>query len=134
VADVTGTDRPLPLHATPHATAGELRVQRCTACGAVPEFPRIACPRCLGELEWIRASGEGRVVSFAVVRRTHHVRFEPYVPILLAVVELPEGAQIVSTVVGDDRLDTTIDARVTVAEDGVWSTLPQFRLVRPGDA
>jgi hypothetical protein len=115
------------------AGAAELRLQRCRACGAVPEFPRIACPRCLGELEWIRASGRGRVVTFAVVRRPHHARFDELVPIVLAVVELPEGAHVVSSVVGDDRLDTAIDAAVVFARDGGWSALPQYRLARTGD-
>lgn len=124
-------DRPLPPHAAPYlAEAGRgLRLQRCPACGEVPGFPRIACPGCLGELEWVEASGRGHVVSFAVVRRPHHERFAPHLPVLLAVVELEEGAQVVSTIVGDDRLETSIGAEVVVATEERFAPLPQFRLV-----
>ena len=108
--------------------AGALRVQRCPACGMVPEFPRIACPGCFGELEWIEASGRGRVFTFGVVRRPHHERFEPELPIVLAVIELEEGARYISAIVGADRLETAIGSRVVLASQGGFSPLPQFRL------
>ena len=72
------------------------------------------------------ASGRGRIVSFAVVRRPHHARFEPELPIVLAVVELPEGVQVVSSLVGADRLGAAVGSDVVVARG--WSALPQFRL------
>jgi hypothetical protein len=118
-------------HAAPFADggcAGALQVQRCPACGTVPEFPRIACPGCFGELEWIEASGCGRVFTFGVVRRPHHERFESALPIVLAVIELEEGARCISAIVGADRLETTIGSRVVLASDGGFSPLPQFRL------
>ena len=108
------------------ARAGELRLQRCSACAAVPEFPRIACPRCLAELEWTTASGRGHIVSFTVIRRAHRPRFEQELPIVFAVVELAEGVQVVSSLVGDERLEARIGAGVVVARG--WSELPQFRL------
>jgi uncharacterized OB-fold protein len=104
-------------------------LQRCRSCGHRPSFPRVACPRCLGELEWIEASGGGRVRTFTVIRRPHHARFAAHVPIVMALIDVDEGAQVISTIVGEDRLDTSIGARVAVADGGVWSTLPQFRLV-----
>jgi uncharacterized OB-fold protein len=122
-------DHALPPHAAPlaeGARAGALRLQRCSVCGAVPEFPRIACPRCLGELEWTTASGHGHIVSFTIVRRAHRPRFEPELPIVLAVVELAEGPQIVSSLVGAERLEARIGAGVVVTRG--WSELPQFRL------
>jgi hypothetical protein len=121
--------RALPQHGAQlaeGAQAGELRLQRCRACGAVPEFPRIACPRCLAELEWTTASGHGHIVSFTVVRRAHRARFEPELPIVLVVVELAEGVQVVSSLVGDERLEARSGAGVVVTRG--WSELPQFRL------
>jgi hypothetical protein len=96
----------------------------------VPTYPRIACPSCFGELEWVLGSGRGTVVSFCVVRRPHHERFAGHLPVVLAVIELAEGAQVISSVVGDDRLEISIGADVSVATDGRWSPLPQFRLVK----
>jgi uncharacterized OB-fold protein len=118
-------------HAAPFAAARErLRLQRCNRCGAYPEFPRIACPRCLGDLEWVEASGRGRVFTFGVVRRPHHERFEPELPIVLAVIELDEGALVISNVVGEDRLETAIGSAVELADEGRFAPLPQFRLVK----
>jgi uncharacterized OB-fold protein len=125
-------ERRLRPHAAPFAersAAGELRVQRCSACGTVPEFPRIACPACFAELEWIDAAGRGCVFTFGVVRRPHDARFQPELPIVLAVVELDEGPFLISAIVGDDRLETAIGSAVAVAGAGGFTTLPQFRLV-----
>jgi len=122
--------RPPEPHAAPlveGARAGVLMLQRCPRCGHVPSYPRIACPRCLAELEWFRASGRGAVQAVAVIRRPHHERFTEHVPIVMATIELEEGAQVVSTIVGEDRLDTAVGSAV-VSAGGGWSSLPQFRL------
>jgi uncharacterized OB-fold protein len=103
-----------------------MRIQRCPACGHVPNFERVACPRCLHELEWVESAGSGTVETFTVIHRTHAERYEPHVPIVMAVIALDDGAQVISTIVGDDRLETEIGARVEPA-DG-WSELQQFRL------
>jgi uncharacterized OB-fold protein len=127
VAEPVG--HPLLPHAVPFGEPRDLlRLQRCRACGASPEFPRIACPRCLGELEWVEASGRGRVFTFGVVRRPHHARFELDLPIVLAVIELDEGPLVISNVVGDDRLETEIGSSVEFIPEGGFASLPQFRL------
>jgi hypothetical protein len=108
------------------ALAGRLMLQRCTACGFVPNFPRIACPACLAELEWFEACGRGSVETFTIVRRTHHAAYEPRLPIVLALIALEEGAETISTIVGDDRLEVEIGAAVRVVRG--WSVLPQFEL------
>ncbi len=108
------------------AAEGRLLLQRCPACGLVPNFPRIACPGCLGELEWFESAGRGRVESFTVIRRTHHVAYEPHVPIVMALIALEDGAETIATIVGDDRLTVEISSPVRVTRG--WSTLPQFEL------
>lgn len=109
------------------ARAGTLMLQRCTACGHVPNFPRVGCPRCLGALEWFEGSGRGEVVTFTVVHRPDH-RYDQHVPIVMALLRLAEGAETIATIVGDDRLEAGIGAQVEVTGDG-WSELPQFTLV-----
>ena len=104
-----------------------LELQRCSACGHVPAFERIACPHCFRELEWQPSSGAGKVESFTVIHRTHADRYAPHVPIVMALIALDDGPQVISTIVGDDRLETEIGARVEPT-DGGWSVLPQFRL------
>jgi uncharacterized OB-fold protein len=102
-----------------------LLLQRCPACGLVPNFPRIACPGCLHELEWFESAGRGRVESFTVIHRTH-AAYQPFVPIVMALIALAEGAETIATIVGENRLTAEIGSPVRVARG--WSTLPQFEL------
>ncbi len=105
-----------------------LLLQRCAVCGHVPNYERVACPHCFGELERYPSTGGGRVESFTVIHRTHAERYVPHVPIVMALIALDDGPAVISTIVGDDRLETAIGARVEPATAGGWSELPQFRL------
>src|ERR1035437_5829768 len=52
------------------AKAGKLMLPRCTDCNRVHWYPRLICPHCHSmNLEWIEASGEGRIHTFAVQHR-----------------------------------------------------------------
>ena len=69
--------RPLPLpdrDSEPYWQAlreGELRLQRCSGCGALRWPPRAVCNRCRGfEASWTALSGRGQIVSWV---RTHQV-------------------------------------------------------------
>ena len=114
------------------AERGVLMLQRCRACGFVPNFPRIACPACLEELDWFEACGRGHIETFTVIHRPHHHDYDVHVPIVMALIALEEGAELISTIVGDDRLQAEIGTAVRVSRG--WSTLPQFQLVAAGDA
>lgn len=76
-----------------------LMLQRCLSrdCGRHIYFPRICCPHCGGgELEWVQASGEGRIVTFTVIRRPNHPSFFPEAPYYFIAVRLKEGPLIYS--------------------------------------
>jgi uncharacterized OB-fold protein len=126
MASLDALDRRFDDRLREGALAGRLMLQRCSECGFVPNFPRIGCPACLAELAWFEACGRGSVETFTIVRRTHHATYEPYVPIVLALIALDEGAETISTIVGDDRLEVEIGSAVETARG--WSVLPQFRL------
>ena len=80
---------------------GRLALQRCLACDLVFFYPREMCPRCWSpDLAWIDASGTGRVVSFSLIQRPLHPAFEKETPIVLAEVALPEGASLLTRIVG----------------------------------
>jgi uncharacterized OB-fold protein len=79
--------------------AGELRLQRCGACGVFRHPPRPACASCAsGEWDWVRSDGAGVIYSYTVV---HHPpvpgRAMPH-PVVL--VELTEGVRILGPLVG----------------------------------
>jgi len=78
------------------ARRGELRIQRCTACGRFIFYPRAVCPRCMADsLEWVAASGRGSVYSFTEVHRTSD-EFRAEVPFVVGLVELEEGVRMMA--------------------------------------
>jgi len=99
--------RPLPTADTaPYwAALADERVvlQHCDACDRFVHYPRHRCPHCLSDrLSWREVSGAGTVFTFSVARQPTAVMFADEVPQVIAVVELPEGVRITSTVVDAD--------------------------------
>jgi uncharacterized OB-fold protein len=132
---VTQLEGELRAHNAPPAEmdAG-LPLQRCRDCGRHPNYPRIRCPFCLGELEWIKSDGSGTVVDLAIVRRPHDARYEPFVPIVMAHIALDEQVEVIATIIGENRLEAKIGDRVVAAAQAGWSALTQFELdARPAE-
>ncbi len=110
---------------------GELRIQRCKSCARAVFYPRALCPHCHSDqLEWIVASGKGTIYTYTVA----HQGFGPFaadVPFVIALVELEEGARMMSRILDAPRERVTIGAAVSVTFEGTGEdlTLPYFRLV-----
>ena len=107
--------------------AGELRYQRCEACGLSNFPPTEHCRQCLSaELVWERSGGAGEIYSWTVVHRPVTAEFEP--PYAPAIVTLDEGYQILTNVVGVAPEDLAIGMRVRVQFHSVGAdvTLPYF--------
>jgi uncharacterized protein len=106
--------------------AGELRIQRCTACRRYVFYPRSVCPHCLADsLEWVTASGRGTVYSFTTVHRTSD-EFRAELPFTVGLIELAEGARLMA------RLDVAVPVvgmRVQVTFNRVSDelSLPHFK-------
>src|SRR5262249_28217015 len=108
----------------------ELVVQRCGACGLLRFPPREVCSSCWSrEASWTRVSGKGRVYSFYLMHQVYHPGFANDVPYPVAVVELDEGARMMTNLVdcapGDIRIGMPVE--VTFEERSEDVTLPQFR-------
>lgn len=82
----------------------QLLVQQCAACRRFIFYPRIACPHCDGRLEWIAASGHGRIVSFSRIHRPHHESFYAEAPYYFIAVQLDEGPVMYSRLVQEGGL------------------------------
>jgi uncharacterized OB-fold protein len=84
-----------------HLARGELRLQRCDACGTWRHPPRILCGRCgAAGWRWTSTSGRGAVYTWTV---THQALVPPFagdVPYAVVVVELEEGPRLVTAVRG----------------------------------
>ena len=123
---------PKPTPETAHfwdgTLAGELRLQRCRACGDAYFPPQPWCPHCASdEVEVFRASGRGTLYSYVVNHRPAPGFEAPYV---LAVVELEEGPRLLTNLVGvePDPAALPLDLRVEVTFAPVGeAALPMFR-------
>jgi uncharacterized OB-fold protein len=75
---------------------------RCTNCNRVHWYPRIICPHCHArEIEWIEASGEGRIHTFAVQHRAFG-GWADETPFVTAYIDLKEGDRMFTVLRGVD--------------------------------
>ncbi|MFG1701457.1 Zn-ribbon domain-containing OB-fold protein [Nonomuraea sp. NPDC049309] len=109
--------------------AGELRIQRCTACERHYFYPRPSCPRCGGDqVEWVRASGRATLYSYVINHRPAP-GFEDEAPYAIAVVELEEGVRMMTNIVGvpndPEHLELDMELQVVFERRGDV-TVPLF--------
>jgi uncharacterized protein len=129
-------DRPLPViddDSRPYWDAARehrLLIQRCDGCGRAVFYPRSVCPYCgSAALTWFAAAGTGTVHSYTVAHRPAGPAFADAVPLVVALIDLDEGARMLSNVRADPGA-MTVGARVRVWYDDVTPevTLPKFDL------
>lgn len=97
------------------AAAGKLLLQKCKDCGKLQFFPRAACVDCFGgNLEWIEATGKGKVHSFTWVRVPRNPAFREEAPICYVNLILDEGVIMESRVVGKGVENIKLGDRVKV--------------------
>lgn len=110
----------------------ELLIQKCQDCQKVVFYPKMFCPHCLSSnIEWIKASGKGKVYSYMVVYSYQPTEFEGDLPYVVAVIELEEGVRMMSNVIGCPPDKVKCDMGVEVVFDNVTEefTLPKFKPV-----
>lgn len=102
---------------------------RCNGCGRSFFTPQIACPNCLSQdWDYVPSSGRGTVYSATIVHRAPYPGFES--PYHVAIVDLEEGWQMMTNLVGAGDRPVAIGAAVTVdwLPLGDDIVLPVFRL------
>ncbi|MBI9091624.1 MAG: Zn-ribbon domain-containing OB-fold protein [Desulfobacterium sp.] len=111
------------------ANKEKLVFQHCKGCDKNIFYPRIACPECFSDdLEWIEASGKGRVYTYTVVESNAPSAFVGDMPYVIAIVKLEEGVQFLSNIVGCDPHSVVCEMPVEVVFERLNDafTLPKF--------
>ena len=122
---------------------GELRIQRCEACGTLRHPPRPVCAQCGSTARgWHAARGTGEVWSFTVVHPPTLPAFADRTPYGAVVVRLDEGVFLVSNLIDCPFADLAVGTRVQVVlttiadakiaadpEAGGDLVLPYFRVI-----
>ncbi|SFN51289.1 Zn-ribbon domain-containing OB-fold protein [Variovorax sp. OV329] len=127
---------PLPTAETTHywqaALDGRLKIQYCPACARHQFYPRRFCTQCLSQdIQWIQASGKGRVYTYTVCHVAAHPAFESRVPYVIGMIELEEGVRMLAGIVGPDVDRVAVGSPVEVCFERISdeTALPMFRLV-----
>ena len=124
--DTLAVARPAPRHLSfsepfwEGAREKKLMLQYCPAAGQYQFYPRpVSVFTGRRDLEWREVSGRGKVFSFTVAR-IGRPPFAEHTPYLIATVELDEGVNIVSNLVGCSLDQVAIGMRVRP----FWAPLP----------
>jgi hypothetical protein len=108
--------------------AGELRIQRCGACGALRHPPGPMCPACgAARPGYVVAAGTGEVYSYVV---QHHPAVPgKQLPLVVALVELTEGVRMVGELLatGPGQVRIGLPVRVEFVRVDDELTLPAWR-------
>jgi uncharacterized OB-fold protein len=113
------------------AACGELRMQRCLACGHIRHPIQALCPVCLStELDWQLLSGRGTIFAKVVYHRAFNPAWAADVPYNVVLVQLDEGPRMYGNVLGSANDAFGIGDAVEVVFDPVSEdiSVPRFRL------
>jgi hypothetical protein len=108
----------------------ELHIQKCAACGHHQFYPRLYCTKCMSEqVEWVKASGRAKVLSFTVVYRPVTQAFAADVPYVVALVTLDEGPQMMTNIVGcePEKVHIGMPVQVTFEDWTEEISVPKFK-------
>lgn len=86
---------------------------KCEKCGKTFYPKRVICPKCRrgSHMKEYVFTGKGRVHSYTVIRVPPE-GFKEYVPYIIAIIKLDEGAKVISQVVDCGPEDVKIGMRV----------------------
>ena len=110
--------RPAPRNGreeTPHwvaARAGRLVLPHCAHCGHFEWPARPTCATCAAPLVWRECAGTGTLLTWSVVHRAASPAWSGETPYVVAMVELDEGARLMSNIVECDPAHLACGQRV----------------------
>lgn len=90
------------------ASKDELMLKKCADCGKFHYYPRAICPHCFSDkTEWVKASGNGEIYTFSVMKRSK-------IPYAIAYVTLEEGVKMMTNIVDADFDALSVGQKVRV--------------------
>ena len=114
----------------------KFKLFRCKECGAW-YWPVACCQNhanqaFYGNMEWVEASGRGKVFAFNIHRIAFDPAFQDDIPYVYALIELEEGPIFGSNVIGIDADEVKIGMPVEVVYEDITEayTLPKFKPIK----
>ena len=106
-----------------------LMIQKCNECGHHWFPPSTVCKECgSNNIEWVQSSGKGKIFSFVIFHRLYHKGWNGEIPYVVAVIELEEGARLLSNIINTppDNVKCDMPVKVVFEEATNNLTLPKF--------
>jgi uncharacterized protein len=123
---IDGESRPFWQAAREH----RLAIMRCRDCGKHFFYPRELCPFChKAAIDWVSASGRGKIYSPTVARRPAGPAFKAEVPYVVALVELDEGPRLMTNIVTKEVDQVRIGQAVKAVFDDVTEEVTLVKFV-----
>lgn len=99
--------------------AGELRLLRCGDCDNAFLPAREECPRCLSDnVSWRASAGRARLISWVVYHSAVHPSFADRLPYNVAIVELDEGARLITNInASEDELSIEMPLTLSIEQE-----------------
>ncbi|MBR1301258.1 Zn-ribbon domain-containing OB-fold protein [Bradyrhizobium sp. AUGA SZCCT0042] len=113
------------------ALEGRLEIQYCRACARHQFYPRRFCTQCLSDqIDWVQASGRGRIYTYTICHVAAHPAFEARVPYAIGMIELEENVRLLAGIVDSDVEQLRVGVPVEVCFERISDdiALPMFRL------
>ena len=110
--------------------AEAMQIQKCQDCGSFAFYPVYICPECASRaLAWTKVSGKGTIHTYTVAEKS--VFEDVQGPVVVALIELEEGAMLTSNIVNSDFAALAIGTPVVLRYQPISEdiTLPVFELV-----
>lgn len=107
----------------------KLMIQKNMSTGKFFFYPRAIAPGDpKAKIEWVHVSGKGKVHTFTIVRQNVVAGFRDELPYVVAIIELEEGVQMMSNVVGCVPEEVKVGMAVKVQFEDVNEeiSLPKF--------
>jgi uncharacterized protein len=99
-----------------------VKLQKCTNCGAYRYVPKEFCNRCQSSsATWEPVSGNGVVYSFTLVRRAPTPAYQADAPYTIVHVDMEEGVRMVGLWTGSDTDEVRIGLPVRLTYEAVTS-------------
>jgi uncharacterized OB-fold protein len=107
--------------------AEAMQIQKCESCGTFAFYPVYICPECASrKLAWTRVSGKATIYTYTVAQKS--VFEDVKGPMVVALVELEEGAMMTSNIVNADPAALAVGMPVRLCYEPISEdiTLPVF--------
>lgn len=111
--------------------AGAMQIQKCGHCGTYAFYPVYVCPECASRaLDWTPVSGKGTIYTYTVAAKS--VFEDVPGPMVVALIELEEGAMMTSNIVNADPDSLFVGMPVRLCYEPISAdiTLPVFEPAR----